>query len=358
MAKGKFVYRGSDRTAEDITRKASEGTRDYDNIFKPGIPVFKPKEGENCIRILPSTWDEPDWDYTVQSHYSVGPDNVRYLCLEKMKGEPCPVCEAQRTAADKEEADGLRAAKGSIVWIIDRDDERTGPQVWSMPFSKVRNEIYARSTDKKTRAPILVDDPEEGFDIVFNRVGTNVNTDYKGVEIVRDPSPIHEDEKLQNKWLDYIADNPLPSVLHFYDADHIEKVLYGKKSAKTETEEEPEAETGSVRGRRRLATEETEAEAEAPASRRASRRGAVEEEPEPESRGSRLERRRAAVSEEDPPFEGGNRRRGAAAEEEEPEAEVPAGRGRSRVLTEEEGESPTSQARASLSRLRDRRRAS
>jgi len=349
MAKSKFVYRGSERTSEDISRKASEGTRDYDSIFKSGIPIFKAKEGENCIRILPSTWDEPDWDYIIYFHRNVGPDEVTYLCLDKMKGEPCPVCEAQRGAADKEEADALRVSKGAICWIIDRDDERTGPQIWQMPFAKVRNEIYARSTDKKTRAPILVDDPEEGFDIVFNRVGTTINTDYKAVEIVRDPSPIHEDQKLQDKWLDYITENPLPSVLHFYEAEHIEKVLFGKKSARHK-EEEPEEETGTVRGRRRLATEETEEEAPPRRSRREEA-----EEPEPEPRSSRLERRRAAVEEEDPPFEGSRRR---ATRTEEPEEPEPEGRGRSRAQKGEEEESPTTQARASLSRLRDRRRAS
>ena len=351
MAKSKFVYKGSDRSAEELSRKASEGARDYDSIFKSGIPIFKAKEGENCIRILPSTWDEPDWDYIIHQHRNVGPDNVSYLCLDKMKdGEVCPVCEAKRLATDKEEADELRIQKGSICWIIDRDDERTGPQVWQMPFTKVRNEIYARSVDKKTRAPILVDDPEEGFDINFTRVGTTVTTEYKAVEVARDPTPIHDDEKLQDKWLDYITENPLPSVLNFYPAEHIEKVLFGKKSAKTK-EDAPEQEP--VRGRRALATEE---EPE-PTARRSSRRGEPdpEEEAEAEPRASRLERRRAAVEEEDPPFE--RTRRGSRAEEEEAEA-APVGRGRSRAESAEEEESPTTQARASLERLKTRRRAS
>ena len=339
MAKSKFVYKGSDRSAEELSRKASEGARDYDSIFKPGIPIFKAKEGENCIRILPSTWDEPDWDYIIHQHRNVGPDNVSYLCLDKMKdGEVCPVCEAKRLATDKEEADELRIQKGSICWIIDRDDERTGPQVWQMPFTKVRNEIYARSVDKKTRAPILVDDPEEGFDINFTRVGTTVTTEYKAVEVARDPTPIHDDEKLQDKWLDYITENPLPSVLNFYPAEHIEKVLFGKKSAKTK-EDEPEQEP--VRGRRALATEE---EPE-PTSHRSSRRGEPEPEPDPEPRASRLERRRAAVEEEGPPFEEASEGRASR-------------RGRSEPSEADAGDSPTAQARASLERLRNRRRAS
>ena len=352
MAKSKFVYRGSDRTTADMERKASEGTRDYDSVFKTGTSTFTPKEGENCVRILPAPPDqeEPDWDYIIYQHYDVGPDNARYLCLNKMKdGEACPVCDAQREAADKEESDALRASKGAICWVIDRDNEKAGPQVWSIPFTKVRNEIYTRSKDRKTGHPILVDHPDEGFDIVFNRTGKDkTNTVYSGVEVMRDPSPIHEDIKIQDKWLDYIADNPLPSVLNFYPAEHIEKVLFGKKSAKTK-EDEPEQEP--VRGRRALATEE---EPE-PTSRRSSRRGEPEEEAEAEPRASRLERRRAAVEEEDPPFE--RTRRGSRAEEEEAEA-APVGRGRSRAESAEEEESPTTQARASLERLKTRRRAS
>lgn len=345
MAKPGFKYRGSERTAEDISRKASEGSRMYDSYLKPGTPMFKPKEGENTIRILPSTWEEPDWDYTIQSHYGVGPDNARYLCL-KMKNEDCPVCEAKINAADKEEADQLTPSKGAICWVIDRDNEKAGPQLWAIPFSKVRNEIYSRSTDKKTRAPILVDDPEEGYDITFIRSGTGLKTEYKGVEVSRDPTPLHDDQKLQGRWLEYIEDHPLPDLLNFYDADHIQKVLFGKAAPKAaEDYEEAPVERPARASRKPVEEPDEDEEAEAaetPRNARAGRstaRRPVEEEVEEEvvEETPVRSRRRALLDEEEEEPAPTTRKRAAAAPEED-----------------EEEPSPVRAAKASLERLKTR----
>lgn len=336
---GRFVYRGSERTAADISRKASEGSRDFDTPLKQAIPTFKPKEGENCIRIMPSTWAEPDWDMPIQLHYNVGPDSGRYLCL-KMKGGNCPVCNARLEATDKDEADSFAPRKAALCWIIDRDNEKAGPQIWYIPFSKVRNEIYARSVDKKTKVPILIDDPEEGYDIVFSREGTGDRTNYKGVEIMRDPTPLHDDQKQQGRWLEYIAERPLDDILNFYEVSHIEKVLFGKAVPKAEEDETETASVRSSRTARRVAEEPDEAEEEPVASnpRRAS----------------------AAVEEEEPPFETeakptSRRRALLDANDEEPEP-TPTRRGRAAPAEEQETPDPVRAARASLERLKQRQR--
>lgn len=347
MANKGFVYRGKERTTETLKRKSSEGARDYDSCFKAGIPTYKPKEGENCVRIMPSTWDEPDWDYTIYSHYSVGADNARYLCLSKMKDEPCPVCEAALKATDEDEKDSLSVGKGAICWVIDRDNEKAGPQLWSIPFTKVRNEIHTRSIDKKTRAPILVDDPEEGYDIVFNRKGTDKTTQYTGVEVVRDPSPLHEDQKTQDRWLAYIEENPLPECLNFFEADYIEKVLFGKVSSKASNKEEAagaaaEDETPPARTSRRGAAppaEEGDAVADEAPPARTSRRALATESDEAPAPDSRAARRRALLADDDPPFDA--------------DAEAPAPARRvSRAAVEEE--TPVATARRSLERLKPR----
>lgn len=348
MAK-QFVYRGAQRTSESISRKTSEGTRDYDSVYKSGYKVFKPKEGENCVRVLPSTWEEPDWDMTIHSHYDVGPDNARYLCSFKMKGEPCAVCDARAAATDEDEADKLQAGKGAVCWIIDRDNEKEGPQLWSIPFTKVRNEIHSRSIDKKTRAPILIDDPEEGFDVVFNRKGTGQTTGYSGVEVVRDPSPIHENEALQAKWLAYIAEHPLPSVLNWYEPDYIEKVLFGRATAK---KDDAEAEAPATSRRRPAAPpdEEVVEDTPVPARRRASAPPPEEDVEVPVS--DRASRRRALLNDtppdDEPPFD-------PETGEVQEAAPVPRGSRRAARETPVEEETPVASARRSLERLKPAR---
>lgn len=358
----KFVYRGKGRTAESIDRKKSEGTRDYDTIFKPGIPVYKPKEGDNCVRILPGTWGESDWDYVIYSHYNVGPDNGRYLCLDKMEKGSCPICDAMLESVDEDEKDGLKPVKGAVCWVIDRDNQKTGPQLWAIPFTKVRNEIHSRSVDRKTRAAILIDDPEEGYDIQFHRKGTDERTTYSAVELDREPSPLSESEKTQQKWLDYIAENPIPDCLNFYEEDYISKVLFGKKT-KRKADVDDEDEDEAPRSRRSRAPADDD-EDETPSRRRASRRAAEDDDDDEEDapKSTRIARRPLKDDDEEDeevPFEGSRKVRGAAKsaddDEDEEEEETPR-KGRREPKEdeedEEEEETPSASARRALTGLK------
>ncbi len=341
MAKSRFVYRGDKRTVESVVRKSKQGGGLYDSYVASEFPFYKVKEGESCVRIMPPTWEDAEkwgdgWEVGVYLHYSVGPDNGAYLCLDKMNGETCPVCEARRSAADEEEADQLKPSFRCLCWVIDRDNEKAGPQVWSMPITLFRD-INARSVDKKSNTPILIDDPEEGYDVVFLRTGNDLRTKYTAVEVLREPSPLHDDEKLQARWLEYVTEHPIPSILHFYDAEHIEKVLFGKVERKREAPEEAEAEARP--SRRRLAEPEPEEEAE-PAPRSTRRGRAVDPEPEEEA-------------EAEPETPSRSRRRALLDDPEDVEDTPRRGR-----QTDEEESSPVAAARRSLERLKPRSRAS
>jgi len=271
----KFKYRGEGRSVESASRRAKQSGGGYDSYLLPDIPFFKPKEGENAVRIMPPTWEDQEkwgdnWEIQVHLHRNVGPDDATYLCLDKMLGKPCPPCEARRHAADEDEADALRIQWRALCWVIDRNDEKAGPQVWGLPVTLFR-EINLRSIDRKTNQLVLIDHPEEGYDLLFSKEGTGKKTKYTSIEIDRDPTPLHDNEKRQDTWLDYIQDNPLPNVLNFYDAEHIEKVLFG--SARAERTEEPRVRGTSRRGNGAAAPEEEDA---GRGSRRSARR-----EPEP-----------------------------------------------------------------------------
>lgn len=370
----KFKYRGDKRTVEDVARRAKHSSGMYDSTIMDGFTQFKPKEGENQVRILPFTWEDMEkwgtsWEIMIYVHNNIGPDRGSFLCLNHMNDEPCPVCEARREAVDDEERSALRPSERALCWLIDRNDEKAGPQLWSMPIKTVFKVINARSTDKKSGALLLIDDPEDGYDVFFTREGTGIKTDYTGVEIDRDPTPLHENEKTQNKWLDYIQENPLPDVLNFQEPDYIEKVMSGRVSKKAEDEEEETTTTRrTARKRPSEEADETEEEAEAKPSRRTSRAKAEPEEEEeaevPSGRTGRRSSREADHEEEEVEEKDtrpAGRRRSSKAEppdeeEHDPDTgELPARKTtRRRAEPEEEEETPpeSKRARAGLERLR------
>src|SRR6188474_3791960 len=108
-----FQYRSNDA---DSARKASVAGGDFDSIFDSKVKSFRPGEGKHRIRILPRTWADEDgprhWGYEIFVHFNVGPDNSAYLCLSKMKGEDCPICnertELSRTAKTEEEEEAAK----------------------------------------------------------------------------------------------------------------------------------------------------------------------------------------------------------------------------------------------------------
>jgi hypothetical protein len=348
---GGFSYRG--RSGEEVARRAKQSSGRYDSFLTEEVTWYKPHDGENHVRIIP--WlngDDPDFDALIEKwgshwgidiivHRNVGPDNGTYLCNDKMNGEPCPPCDAYRDGEDD-----LRGSDRVLCWLVDRKAEKSGVQLWAMPLGNSKD-ISAVSQVKGSGAVLLIDDPEEGYDIYFEREGEKKRTKYKRFEVDRDPSPLHENEKKQADWLEYVTERRLPDLLKFYDAEYLDKVLSGQ-SSKSEDDEDGGGERSSRRGRGRDDGEEETSDrrrgrdsdrgssrrgrggddGEEEASERPSRRGRgePEEEPEaePEERGrGRSERAPERSSRrgraEEPEETSGRSRRGRAEPEEEPE---------------------------------------
>lgn len=224
-----FQYRKP--TAEDVKKRAEQrGGSEFDSIFKSSTKMFKVNDGSNLIRILPPTWPEPKhFGYDIFVHYSVGPDSQTYLCPKEMLGEPCPICEERALAVkdgDDNYAKELKASKRVVLYLIDRDAEKEGVQVWAAPWT-VDRDLNTLIVDKRTGEVLGIDDPEHGYDVDFTKNGTGLTTKYIGLQIARRDSDLGKDE-----WLQYAIDNPIPDQLAYFDYDHIAKVFGGKTTKK------------------------------------------------------------------------------------------------------------------------------
>jgi len=226
----------------------------FDPIFKDKFPVLRIKEGGYRIRIMPPTWDDADhYGMDIYVHYGIGADQGSYLCLEKMLKKECPVCAERRAlerAGDVDAAKALSPTKRVVVWAIDRKDEDAGPQLWAMPWT-VDRDFATLSEDKDSGEVLAVDDPEEGYDLSFSREGSGLKTKYVGAKIARKPSPLHDDDETKDEWLAFIEKNPLPSVLRYFDAEHIAGIFAGGSKDDDEDEDDEDEKPRSRRGKKR-----------------------------------------------------------------------------------------------------------
>jgi hypothetical protein len=233
---GSFSYR--ERSVDDVKSRASQSGSSRDSFLKDNVTYFTPKVGDNTVRILPPTWDDArHFGIDVHVHYEIGPDKAAYLCLDKMEGKPCPICEERAKAeasGDTDYAAKLKASKRVLVYVIDRDTEKDGVKLWNMSWT-IDRDLAALCVDKRTGEVYYIDHPDTGYDISFERKGTGLKTEYLGMQVARRASELGS-----SKWLDYAEDNPIPDLLVFHDYEHISDVFSGRSSHKGKVEDAPE----------------------------------------------------------------------------------------------------------------------
>jgi len=235
-SRGGSTFRYQARDPSELRRRAERSGGDYDKMMKDHIKMWKPNDKTNRIRILPPTWQgATHFGFDVYVHYGIGPDRQSYLDLAKMKGAADPITEEyndlRRTASTEEEekeAKDLSAKPRVVVYLIDRDNEKEGVQCWFMPAG-LDKDIVMISEDKSTGEVLNIDDPEEGYDVIFEKNGKAMTTKYEGVTIARRSSPLGRDE-----WLEFANDNPIPDQLLYYDYDHIATIFNGGGAVKND----------------------------------------------------------------------------------------------------------------------------
>lgn len=220
---GRYEYRKRD--ADETRKRAESKGGDFDVYINRDIDTFKPNDKVNTIRILPPTWDDAKhYGLDVWVHYGIGADRQAYLCLHKMKGEQCPICEERAVATrkgDEDYAKELAPTRRVLVYVVDRDHEKDGVQAWAMPQSLDRD-ITKVSIDRRSGDVLPIDHPDEGYDIIFEREGQSTKTKYLGVQVDRRDSRLGDD-----RWLEFAQENPLPNQLVYYSYDHIKSAFTG-----------------------------------------------------------------------------------------------------------------------------------
>lgn len=226
-----FTYQ---RRSPDAWRKRKEQKGGgFLSAVKSEYQIYTPPDGSNWIRILPPTWEGADhYGIDVWTHRDIGPDGGTVICLDHLKETfgadlgRCSVCLTRQKAdfeGDKDLVKALRPTKRVAVWLLDRKKESEGPKIWVMGWTTDRD-ISGQAEDPQTREIYELDNPDEGYDIFFdrtNRKGPQGENwpDYSNFKTAKRPS------KIEARYLQYVIDHPLPDCLNILTPEEMEGLM-------------------------------------------------------------------------------------------------------------------------------------
>lgn len=208
--------------SQEAWAKREKGST-FEGFIKDQYMGFSAKK-DNWIRFLPPTWENPvHYGIDIWVHYSVGPEKANVLCLYKMGGKPCPVCEAHAVAeaAGREDAPNLKVTRRVLVWLANRKEEKDKrPQYWAQPQT-VDKEVTKICRDRVTGQLYYIDHPDQGYDVTFDKDGEGLATRYNGFQIARQASSVEQE------YLDYAIAHPLPEILQWRTYEEVKDLFEG-----------------------------------------------------------------------------------------------------------------------------------
>ncbi|MNW28087.1 hypothetical protein D3C74_48990 [compost metagenome] len=217
---------------------------------------WSPKDGRNVIRILPAKPGTADDFYAeARVHYNVGPNKKMVTC-GKVARSSCAVCDfvdALFKSGDKEDeklAKRMKATSRYYFNVIDRSVEED-----SEDYGKVL--VFGSGATIFTDILGIICDPDygditdadEGYDIIINKSGKGLDTEYK-TNARPKQTPIGVED-----WAEKLVD------LSFFSKpksdEDLEAILEGKDPKESKDEE---ASTSSSKGSKTSSKDEAESE--------------------------------------------------------------------------------------------------
>ena len=223
-----------------------------------GVTEYKSKKGDNFIRIVTPNIKE-FWALEIWKHGNIGANRATFLCMDKMFGEDCPICNKikELKAADSSDPNikPLYPSRRCLAFLYDvtsDTSEKEGLRWYDMP-TVIKDNLMSLCEDKRKGTWIEIEHPSEGRDIEFERSGTGLNTKYSGFKLVpNDPNP--------KSWSENIPD--FEDILLIPDPAVIAEELLGMPASEEATEK------SSRRSSRGVSQESVEKEPEGTSRRR------------------------------------------------------------------------------------------
>lgn len=164
-----------------------------------GGNFYEPKEGKNVIRFLPPLQGKKAVVVYYKHFFQAGGERKSVICTKMQFNQHCPLCErrlklaASSSRADQKMARAYEPSAKVCANVVDRKNPEKGVQVFRISpglFKKIRKAIDMADVGK------VFADPERGFDIVFGKSGSGLNTEYDPVAVARESTPLPDADDL------------------------------------------------------------------------------------------------------------------------------------------------------------------
>lgn len=194
---GDFSLEDADKELEELSKLG--GDKEYMKL-----PV-----GRNVVRVLPPRPGEKVLKRVMEHFIRVAGANrpVIFSCPQARQDrkDRCPACEraarlrASGNPQDREAAYDMSAKLRVYLNVIDRKNPGAGPQI--LPVGKqIYEQLLTIRKDEDAGGNYI--DPENGFDIVIERVGTGKNDTTYTVNPSRKTTPLHTDSEVASSWIE------------------------------------------------------------------------------------------------------------------------------------------------------------
>lgn len=230
------------RTLSDVESRITEASSNFKTYHNTKFKEFKPRDGENCIRILPALGFQfpkhvaRHYGITVFLHYLMSTPKATVICPARSPEfrpvhieDKCPVCEdvAHLYAtgqSEKIKTLRIKPQKKVITWILDNKNTASqDPMIFAMPYT-LDLDFTKLCKDRGTGEIYNIDSPDDGYNIYFDRSKELGGVKYLSPQ--RDQRPSAVDISV----LEYVNSNPLPNVLTWRTYDEL-RSLYGGSTA-------------------------------------------------------------------------------------------------------------------------------
>jgi len=224
---------GSDRAAFLNTAKLGE----------LGIDKYKVTE-KNWICIIPPKDETAYYGMPLEVHYRIGAAGDTFLCLERMFGKPCPICDERNRLyaegdVEKSIVKPLFPSRRCLFLVVDYRSEETrqkGIQLFDAPFG-VEQGAKKVSTNKRTGEVGDISDPDIGKVLYFDCENPGKPTaKYDGYDV-------EDRERLNQEWLDSVVD--FSEILIVPTTEEVAESFLGGVSNSGKGTSEPEPESDS-----------------------------------------------------------------------------------------------------------------